>query len=217
LPAVTTDDIAEFHDLLLLPHPANEPGPLRALSVSGALDATGLVTVDYVLQGELLHLRLPAAARVPQRRDELWRHTCFELFARRAAAEAYVEFNFSPSGDWAAYHFDGYRRGLHRPELAQPGITLQALGPGQLRIQACAQLPDIPAFAAAGAARTVAPGARSAAWQLGFAAVIEAGDGTLTYWATRHAGARPDFHAPETFCLDLTPGVNTALNRVASP
>jgi hypothetical protein len=217
LPAVTTADIAEFHDLPLLPHPANEPGPLHALSVAGALDATGLITVDYLLQGELLHLRLPAAARVPQRRDQLWRHTCLEVFARRAAAEAYVEFNFSPSGDWAAYQFDGYRHGLSRPELAQPGITLHALGPGQLRIQARAQLPDVPPFAAAGAARATAAGARSAAWQLGFAAVIEAGDGTLTYWATRHAGARPDFHAPETFSLGLTPGGNAALARVASP
>jgi hypothetical protein len=201
LPAVTADHIAEFHDLPLQPHPACAPGPLRALSVSGALDAAGRITLDYLLQGELLRLRLPAAASAPQRRDDLWRQTCCELFARRAAAEAYVEFNFSPSGDWAAYHFDGYRRGRSRLEPAQPGITLHALGPGQLRIQACAQLPGGPEPAK----RVRAAGVADAAWQLGFAAVIEASDGTLAYWAARHSGARPDFHAPENFSLGLTP------------
>jgi len=210
---VTADHIAEFHDLPLQPHPTCQPGPLHALSVSGALDVTGRITVDCLLQGELLRLRLPEVARAPQRRDELWRHTCFELFARRGAAEAYMEFNFSPSGDWAMYRFDGYRRGRGRPELAQPGITLHALGPGQLRLQARAQLPN----AADSATHIDATGAATAAWQLGFAAVIEASDGTLAYWATRHPGARPDFHAPENFSLGLVPDRGVPRSRATTP
>jgi hypothetical protein len=110
-----------------------------------------------------------------------------------------VEFNFSPAGDWAAYHFDGYRRGHGRLELAQPGITLHALGPGQLRLQVRAQLPGEPDAGA----RIDAAGVATAAWQLGLAAVIEASDGTLTYWATHHPGVRPDFHAPGNFSLHL--------------
>lgn len=196
--------MAEFHDLPLLPHPASAAGPLRALSVSGALDATGQITLDYLLQGELLRVRLPAVIGAPQRRDELWRHSCLELFARREAAAAYVEFNFSPAGDWAVYRFDDYRRGQSRPLLTQPGITLHALGPGQLRIQARAHLPNGPDPAEHEAASGIA----SVSWQLGFAAVIEASDGTLSYWATCHPGARPDFHAPENFSLGLTPGGN---------
>jgi hypothetical protein len=214
LPAVKADCIAEFHDLPLQPHPACEPGALRGVSVSGALDAAGRITLDYLLQGHLPGLRLPAAARAPRRLDDLWRHTCCELFARRAGAEAYVEFNFSPSGDWAAYRFDGYRRGRSRPELAPPGITLHALGPGQLRIRACAQLPDVPSFAAPDAA---AAGAAGAAWQLGFAAVIEASDGTLAYWAARHGGERPDFHAPENFSLSLAPAGSAPRALAALP
>jgi hypothetical protein len=213
LPAVTADHIAEFHDLPLQPHPTCEPGPLRSLSVSGALDATGRITVDCLLQGELLGLRLPGAARAPQRRDELWRHTCVELFARRGAAEAYVEFNFSPSGDWAVYRFEGYRRGQSRPQLAPPGITLHALGPGQLRLQARAQLP----LEADPAERLATAATGPGVWQLGFAAVIEASDGTLAYWATRHAGARPDFHAPESFSLALMASGDAPRNRAAGP
>jgi hypothetical protein len=183
---VSAAAIAEFHDLPLRPHPACAASPLRAISVSGALHADGRITLDYLLQGELLLLRLPLPARIPQRRDELWRHTCLELFARRETAADYVEFNFSPSGDWAAYGFESYRRGAAPFEQQPVGITSHPLGPGQLRIQACAQLP-----------RAILR------WRLGFAAVVEADDGTLGYWALRHSGEKPDFHAAENFHLAL--------------
>ena len=166
---------------------------MRALSVSGALQADGRFTLDYLLHGELLRLRFPAPARHPQRRDELWRHTCLELFAQREGAIDYLEFNFSPSGDWAVYRFDEYRRGQSHGEQSAVGIESHALGPGQLRIQVCAQLPAA-AQRSAGEAR----------WRFGLAAVIEADDGTLGYWALRHGGAKPDFHSAESFCVALT-------------
>jgi len=184
--------IREFHDLPLQPHPSNSRGALRALSVSGALQADGRITLDYLLHGELLRLRWPSSASRPQRRDELWRHTCFELFARCEGADDYVEFNFSPSGDWAAYAFKGYRTGQSTCEQSSVGITLHPLGPGQLRLQACAQLP---------APAERGPGA--AGWRIGLAAVIEEDDGALSYWALRHAGAKPDFHAIDSFTLSL--------------
>jgi len=192
LPAVSTAAIAEFHDLPLQPHPASAPGPLRALSVSGALEPGGQITLDYLLQGELLRLRLPPPARQPQRRDELWRHTCLELFAQRESAAGYLEFNFSPSGDWAAYRFDDCRSGQRHDEAQSVGITVHALGPGQLRIQARAQLPSPP------------PGrATEQPWRLGLAAVIEADDDTLAYWALRHTREKPDFHAADSFGVAL--------------
>ncbi|MDE2220751.1 MAG: hypothetical protein KGJ52_10270, partial [Gammaproteobacteria bacterium] len=87
---------AEFHDLPLQPHPAGGAGPLHSLRVSGTLDADGRITLDYLLEGGLLRVRLPEPARAPRRRDGLWRHTCVELFARRAGIASYLEFNFSP-------------------------------------------------------------------------------------------------------------------------
>ena len=189
---MTTVAIAEFHDVSLRPHPACAPGPLRALSVSGALQPDGRITLDYLLQGELPRLRLPPPARTPRRRDELWRHTCLELFAQRESAADYLEFNFSPSGDWAAYRFDDYRSGQRPCESQSVGITVQPLGPGQLRIQARAQMP---------ATAPGHPGERH--WRLGLAAVIEAEDDTLGYWALRHAGDKPDFHAADSFGIAL--------------
>jgi hypothetical protein len=193
LPAVHDTAIREFHDLPLRPHPSHARSPLRALSVSGALQANGRITLDYVLHGELLRLRLAPPASRPQRRDDLWRHTCFELFAQREGANDYLEFNFSPSGDWAAYRFDDYRSGQRHCEQHSVGITLHPLGSGQLRIQACAQLPAA-ALRAAEASR----------WRFGPTAVIEGDDGTLSHWALHHGGAQPDFHAANGFAVTLT-------------
>ena len=189
---MSTAAITEFHDLPLRPHPTSAAGPLRAVSVSGALQADGRITLDYLLQGDLLQLRLPQPARHPQRRDDLWRHTCLELFAQREAAAEYAEFNFSPSGDWAAYGFEDYRRGQSTLNQQPVGITQHPLGPGQLRIQACAQLPT-----------TAQQSTAAQRWRLGLAAIVEANDGSLGYWALRHAGEKPDFHAADNFDVAL--------------
>ncbi|MBS0388102.1 MAG: hypothetical protein JSR15_06435, partial [Proteobacteria bacterium] len=92
----------------------------------------------------------------------------------------------------AAYRFAGYRSGRRECEPQTVGISVHALGAGQLRIQARAQLP------AAEPAR-----AREQRWRLGFAAVIEADDDTLGYWALRHTSDKPDFHAADSFGVEL--------------
>jgi hypothetical protein len=62
---------------------------------------------DYRIVGELGAMRMPEL-RPPVHTDGLWRQTCFEAFIGAASAR-YCEYNFSPSGAWAAYHFSGYR------------------------------------------------------------------------------------------------------------
>ncbi len=43
------------------------------------------------------------------------------------------------------------------------------------------------------------------ALRLGLSAVVEANDGTLSYWALRHPPGRPDFHHPDGCVLRLEP------------
>ncbi len=64
------------------------------------------------------------------RGDELWRHTCFEVFIRPLAGEAYYEFNFSPDLQWAAYRFDGYRRKRSDVEIEWPARKARTGGGG---------------------------------------------------------------------------------------
>ena len=39
--------------------------------------------------------------------------------------------------------------------------------------------------------------------RIGLSAVIEEADGSLSYWALRHAPGKPDFHHQDAFALEL--------------
>ena len=159
----------------------------------------------------------PSVHRATPRTDGLWRQTCFEAFiaapatpARLAAPDAtpYVEFNVAPSGAWAIYRFDGYRDGMRpEPVPVEPRLRLSR-APGVLALEVALAWPaPLPGAGddsgGSGAART--PGAAQASWRgrLGLTAVIEAADGTLSYWALHHPAARADFHNGGGFTLGL--------------
>src|SRR5579864_8938224 len=78
--------------------------------------AAEVMILRYVLTGAI------AGLAVPRRTDELWRHTCFEAFLQPEPGSAYVELNFAPSTQWAAYRFTGYRKGMTPADFAAPRI-----------------------------------------------------------------------------------------------
>ena len=69
----------------------------RPWSPSARRVSAPLLRCDFVLQADLTRLALPVR-RTGERRDELWRHTCFEAFVSAAEGSGYYEFNFSPPG-----------------------------------------------------------------------------------------------------------------------
>ncbi len=107
------------------------------------------------------------------RQDELWRRTCFEAFVRLHGA-SYVELNFSPSGEWAAYRFDDYRSGMSKEEAEVE--TWLDFGEGWMALEAAVRC------------NALSPGA-----SLGLSAVIEE-RGQTSYWALAHPDGPPDFH-----------------------
>ena len=140
-----------------------------------------MLALRYRIEGDLDRLRIPPP-RVPAPGERLWQHLCCEVFVARAAASAYREFNFSPSGEWAAYAFERYREGgpLGVPD---PGIAVHTDAAG-LELSA-----------------TIA--VEQALLRVALCAVIEERDGTLSYWALRHPSSRPDFHHPDGFALEV--------------
>lgn len=124
------------------------------------------------------------------RADNLWKATCFELFLRPPGAESYLEFNFSPSSDWAAYRFDRYREGRRDLEVTfDPEIWVSA---GDGRYVSLDIDVDVSS-------------AKSGPTAMGLSAVIEEVDGTKSYWALAHAPGPPDFHNPACFTATLPP------------
>jgi len=144
--------------------------------------------VTYVIGGDIARLRVPAEG-APRIAAHLWQHTCCELFVgAMGAGEGYHEFNFSPSGEWAARAFARYRDGvLLEDERLAPRIAAQGDG-ASLRLEARVPLERLP---------------YKGRLKLGLSAVIEDEDGTLSYWALRHPPGRPDFHHGDGFALAL--------------
>lgn len=143
----------------------------------------------YRLFGAPGHLRFPEPQPAAPA-DNLWQHTCFELFIAEEEGSGYREFNFSPSAQWAAYRFASYReRDFSFWQRSAPQIKLHRLADG-CRLEV--QLP----------AATLPPGKRP---RLGLNAVIEAVDGSKSYWALAHGAEQPDFHHAQNFALTLSP------------
>lgn len=172
---------------LLKAHPLAVPENMHSLEGAAALQDDGRLHLAWCLTGALSALRLPAPA-APDRADGLWRHTCFEAFVGTAGSAGYTEWNFAPSGQWAAYVFDDYRRGMAKLALSAPPEMKWWRTPDQLRLDVA-----LPPEALAGHG---APSLR-----LGLAAVIEGQSGDISYWALVHPGDKPDFHDPAGFVL----------------
>ncbi|MEZ5939232.1 MAG: DOMON-like domain-containing protein [Hyphomonadaceae bacterium] len=176
---------------VLIPHP-DTPGPDIRISVEADRKPNGVLALAYIVTGETARIVRPAHVIPPGRADELWTTTCFEAFITVPGAQAYVEINLSPSLNWAAYRFDGYRAGMAPLEIAAPPILAPKEG----------ETIFLGAEIALGEVADLSP---DGAWRLGLSAVIEETSGRKSYWALAHAAGKPDFHHPDGLVLDLPP------------
>ncbi len=142
----------------------------------------------YFLDGAVDGVLLPPAG-IPARRDRLWQHTCFEIFIRAVSEEPYHEFNFAPSGQWAAYRFEARRTGMSNMDIAPPSIETSLTGEA-LELRATLDVAGLPA---------------DKPWLVGLSAVMEEKNGRKSYWALAHPPGEPDFHHPACFALQLPP------------
>ena len=175
--------------LNLIPHPST-PASIPALKVWATVDhaaslaAVATTNIWFGVGAPASRFVIPEPAE-PSRADELWRTTCFEAFLRPLGQPNYREWNFAPSGQWAAYDFSDYRADMAAAEVgAGPYIRME----------------DNFTWWALGA--TIAVPADTN-WELGLSAVIEEKDGTKSYWALAHAAEKPDFHDPGCFTAHL--------------
>jgi hypothetical protein len=172
----------------LLSHPSTQSDAIRGLDVQLSTPSAGLLTLLYELRADMSRIRVGSEV-VPGRADQLWKHTCFEAFIQLSGSRGYCEFNFSPTKQWAAYHFDAYREGMMPMDLSYPPEISVRKTSDLLELQAKLPLPL--RFA-------TAPHAK-----LALTAVVEEDSGRLCYWSARHPPGKPDFHHPDGFALEL--------------
>ncbi len=191
-----TDPATRPHPLVC--HPGSPcPVPLQ-IDVSLRAHREGL-GLRFQVRGALSRLRVPPPTP-PEAADGLWQHTCFEAFVSATTADAYREFNWSPSGQWAQYDFS--RERVRHPTPGQSPALPSRLEqfPDRLRLQA-----HIPTSALPPDGELL----------LGLSAVIELDDGSLTYWALVHPTARPDFHHRGGW--QALPAISSLLPRPQTP
>ena len=118
-------------------------GVVHRITQDEGIGGAGKLAVRFVLDAEMSQVVLPKL-RPATRTDELWRHTCFEVFVALPDSDAYCELNFSPSTEWAMYGFVAYRRAMTSIEVRRPPRV--ALRPTQrgLVLTAVTYLADLP-------------------------------------------------------------------------
>lgn len=174
-------------EIALHPHPTSPGAAVDSVSVRLERPSVTGIRLLYTVCGRIAEIALPPPA-APARADNLWHTTCFEAFLRPSQGACYLEFNFSPSGRWAAYDFTGYRAGLVPLALAVPPAIAIARTSERLEVDVRLSLDR-------------GPGAHAMA----LAAVIEEKGGRKSFWAASHAGDAPDFHDPSCFVVELPP------------
>ena len=171
----------------LVCHPASPSRQIEAVEARFARQSGNRLWLRFHAEGPLDVLILPDPA--PSiRTDGLWKTTCFEAFLRVPDMPAYLEFNLSPSGAWAAYRFEDYRSRMADLLLAQPPDIGCDASDSHFALEAVLALP--PEWAAQPLA-------------LGLSAVIEEADGYKSYWAISHPPGAPDFHHKDCFAAQL--------------
>jgi hypothetical protein len=167
----------------LVPHPNARPRAVHGVDVRWFQTGDGRLVLRWLVNGADALAVPPFSGK--GRGEDLWQTTCGELFLKDREGQGYREFNFSPSGRWAAYRFDGYRAGM--TDLDGPEIDVSG-GSGQFLFVLTALL-DASVLAGSDIA--------------GLSAVIEEKDGTKSYWALTHQPGEPDFHDPACFVFSL--------------
>lgn len=184
-------------EFVLVPHP----------TASMPTDAASIVA-RWRREGDAFELEYEIVSREPVvlqpcgvprgRRDGLWHHTCCEWFIADAASGSsrvhdgpYLEFNFSPTGEWAAYAFDAPRVGM-RDFLWDAGVPEP-----EVRHEMSVADVDRAAQRCRVTARLAMPLSMPRAY-VRPTVVLETTLG-ISYWAATHPLTHPDFHHPLGF------------------
>lgn len=173
----------------LICHPATPAPAVRSVEATISAHTDGPIALSYCLRGDIVRLRIPED-RALERTDQLWEHTCFEVFIAVRGESAYREFNFSPSGQWATYDFKNYRQAADELPVTPPPRIVTRRFAGRIEVDVTLPAQSLPH--------------NRMNWQLGLSAVVEEADtvdGNHSYWALHHPSPRPDFHHRDAFAL----------------
>ncbi|NIJ20367.1 hypothetical protein FHS95_002059 [Sphingomonas naasensis] len=192
----------------LVRHP-DSASSIESIEVELVRTRQRTLTLRFLAHGPMRTLKLSRwRGGKGERRDELWRTTCFEMFLRAQGEPEYYALAFAPSKDWSAYRFTNYREGMAPARVAVSDTWWEQMYPPEHGVShSWTEHQDYgrthgwqSAHVDLGQALDL-PIDRP--WQLGFSAVIEERNGRKSWWALAHPPGAPDFHHEACFALEL--------------
>lgn len=116
-----------------------------------------------------------------ERKPDLWKSSCFEVFLKESFSSRYREWNFSFNGHWDYIDFEDYRRkGIQRDLIMKPKIQWTQ---SALELQGDLKIP-----------------VSENKIRIGIASILKSSSET-SYWSLGHFQEKPDFHDVGSFCV----------------
>ncbi len=142
--------------------------------------------IIYKLSGPLLELIVPQKSKEKEKRVKgLWESTCFEVFIKKSDSPSYLEFNFSPSGDWNSFSFSDYRQGMQ-----------EFLGVKKMQVDLKLSDNELTLFCHFNLDYPDLVGGKI---KMGISSVLHLKDDQKIYYALVHPTAAADFHHQDSF------------------
>lgn len=162
----------------------------RDLSLHASLKNDGFfIDIGFALQDLKNLVEWNAPAIKAERRQELWKDTCFELFFSPSGSTNYWELNVSTQGHWNLFRFDSYRSPGY-PNLSEETLV-QQIDIETKKNKIHIRLP------------IKVLGLEKSPLDVSIAAILKLKNGETSYWALTHLKEKPDFHIRESFILKL--------------
>lgn len=166
-----------MHSLVL--HPSCSIGPIT--NVEAEIEPTNEgCRARFRIRGNIAAIKVPEAA-APERMDNLWKTTCFEIFWQPESGTYYREFNLSPSTRWACYDFDDFR--LNSRD-APAEVHIECTYDEQELVLSAVIKSELPTPAA-----------------VALNGIVEDLEGNIHFWALAFQDGKPEFHS--TTCRKL--------------
>lgn len=175
----------------LIPFNKDRQAPAGQILVAGNIRRSAdVLDIEYDVTDSFYEVQWPNPVAKPMRKDELWQHTCFELFIAPWGVNGYWEFNIAPNSDWNCYRFSDYREN-QKPEFNIQAIDCVLHDSDTMHKHLSVSIPLFKEL-------------RNTTWSVGICAVIRDKNQQLHYYALAHCGKQPDFHLRNSFMLTLT-------------
>lgn len=172
----------------LIPFKTSSTGNIAIPALKGSIIRSGSKLHINFLPDASPGIIWPHQTTSPERRDNLWKSTCFECFIGTSIAPSYIEINASPQGHWQSYHFSHYRK-----EMTPCADVLVKVESSKSDKEHSLIL-DI---------EVSNPGFVTTDWKVSVCAILCPEESDPIYYANQHLGDQPDFHLPESRLLRL--------------